>query len=168
MALFIPSAAWCRGRRLATEPGRISVAARPTCRNAARRDSRSDRGQASHGKHRVRHREGDPQAARRCARRVRGGGLGRRLQTGRSVGAGHGRGRGVTRTAVRALIEAADALRATARGLETLELANAEREDLPALLAGIRRAAFLAVAIAAVEVGSENGPRTGERSLEAT
>lgn len=65
----------------------------------------------------------------------------------------------MSRDAVRALVKAADALRETARGLETLELANADREDLRLLLAGIRREAFLAVALAAVESGRETATR---------
>ena len=71
------------------------------------------------------------------------------------------------RTAVRELVAAADALRATARGLEALELANADREDLRPLLAGIRRQAFLAVAIAAVESGHLTRPRMRSRATGA-
>ena len=65
-----------------------------------------------------------------------------------------------TRTpdAVSALLTAAEALRATARGLESLDLAGDEgRADLRELLAGIRRLAFLAVTLGALELCPHRG-----------
>lgn len=55
--------------------------------------------------------------------------------------------------AVSALLGAAEALRAAARGLERVDLADAEaRADLRALLGDIRRCAFAAVALGALEL----------------
>ncbi len=55
--------------------------------------------------------------------------------------------------AVSALLATAEALRAAVRPLETVELADSEgRQDLRNLIAGVRRAAFVAVSLAAIEI----------------
>lgn len=60
--------------------------------------------------------------------------------------------------AVSALLAAAEALRAAVRPLETVELADAEaRQDLRDLIAGVRRAAFVAVSLGARELGRTCG-----------
>ena len=62
---------------------------------------------------------------------------------------------------VSALLAAAEHLRATARTIEALELSSADnRDDLRLLLAGIRREAFCALTIAAVELNPEALPRS--------
>lgn len=57
---------------------------------------------------------------------------------------------------VSALLAAAEALRAAVRPLETVELADpAGRQDLRDLIAGVRRAAFVAISLAAIELRAE-------------
>jgi hypothetical protein len=68
--------------------------------------------------------------------------------------------------AVSTLLQAAEALRAAVRPLETVELSDpGGRQDLRDLIAGVRRAAFVAISLAAVELrgeavaGAVSGPR---------
>ncbi|MEO7036912.1 MAG: hypothetical protein ABI548_23385 [Polyangiaceae bacterium] len=57
---------------------------------------------------------------------------------------------------VSTLLTAAEALRAAVRPLELVELADtAGRQDLRDLIGGVRRAAFVAISLAAIELRAE-------------
>jgi hypothetical protein len=58
---------------------------------------------------------------------------------------------------VSALLICAETLRTAARGIETIELAAAQRDDLRTLLADIRRGAFMAITLAALELRQQPG-----------
>jgi molybdopterin biosynthesis enzyme len=71
----------------------------------------------------------------------------------------------VTRDAVSTLLQAAEALRAAVRPLETVEIADASgRQDLRDLIAGVRRAAFVAVSLGAIEIRAEGTGAAGAGS----
>ena len=68
--------------------------------------------------------------------------------------------------AVSALLAAAEALRAAVRPLETVDLADpGGRQDLRDLIAGVRRAAFVAISLGAIEVRAEGGGNAREPAL---
>jgi hypothetical protein len=67
--------------------------------------------------------------------------------------------------AVSTLLQAAEALRAAVRPLETVELADpGGRQDLRDLIAGVRRAAFVAISLAAIELRAEGTSAAGASS----
>lgn len=67
--------------------------------------------------------------------------------------------------AVSELLAAAEALRAAVRPLECLELGDNEgRQDLRDLIAGVRRAAFVSMSLAAIELRAEGVGAAGAGS----
>ncbi|MEO7035601.1 MAG: hypothetical protein ABI548_16875 [Polyangiaceae bacterium] len=72
----------------------------------------------------------------------------------------------MTVDAVSTLLQAAEALRAAVRPLETVELADTGgRQDLRDLIAGVRRAAFVAVSLGAIELRAESTGASNAREV---